>query len=106
MLTLPTCTNIQTIPFVMLGTPMLHTYSSRNFTRDVSGAKRAACEGPVFISDRGRPAFVLLNIDEYNQLLGQKSLSLLDAMMAIPCQEDIEFEPQQVEIILRRPEWD
>jgi hypothetical protein len=38
----------------------VHTYSSRNFTRDVGAAKRAAADGPVFITDRGRPAFALL----------------------------------------------
>jgi hypothetical protein len=44
----------------------VHTFSSRDFTRDVSSAKRAAAEGPVFITDRGRPAYALLN---YRRLL-------------------------------------
>ena len=35
----------------------IHTFSSRDFTRDVSAAKRATADGPVFITDRGRPAF-------------------------------------------------
>lgn len=30
-----------------------HTFSSREFTRDVGAAKRAAASGPVFITDRG-----------------------------------------------------
>lgn len=30
--------------------------SSREFNRDVSGAKRAASNGPVIITDRARPA--------------------------------------------------
>jgi len=34
----------------------VHTFSSRDFTRDVSAAKRAAADGPVFITDRGRPS--------------------------------------------------
>ena len=29
------------------------TMSSRDFNQDTSGAKRAAKEGPVFITDRG-----------------------------------------------------
>ena len=41
----------------------VHTFSSRDFLQDFSAAKRAASEGPVFITDRGRPAFVLLKID-------------------------------------------
>lgn len=36
--------------------------TSREFNQDVSKAKRAATEGPVFITDRGRPAHVLLTI--------------------------------------------
>lgn len=46
----------------------VHTFSSRDFTRDVSAAERAAVEGPVFISDRGRPAFALLKIEDYYRL--------------------------------------
>ena len=38
------------------------TYTSREFTRDVAAAKRAAANGPVFITDRGQPASALLNI--------------------------------------------
>jgi hypothetical protein len=35
----------------------IHTFSSRDFTREVSAAKRATADGAVFITDRGRPAF-------------------------------------------------
>ena len=42
----------------------LQTYSSRDFTRDVSAAKRAAAHGPVLITDRGRPAYALLSIED------------------------------------------
>jgi PHD/YefM family antitoxin component YafN of YafNO toxin-antitoxin module len=51
----------------------IHTYSSRDFTRDVGTAKRAAAEGPVFITDRGRPAFALLKIEDYYHLAGQQA---------------------------------
>ena len=47
------------------------TLSSREFNQDTSGAKKAAAQGPVFITDRGRPAHVLLSIDEYWRLAGQ-----------------------------------
>ena len=76
----------------------IHTYSSRNFTRDVSGAKRAATEGPVFITDRGRPAFALLKIDDYYHLVGQREASLLDIMDAIPGGINIEFEPPRLQV--------
>ena len=35
------------------------TYTSREFNQDAGGAKRAAEEGPVYITDRGRPAHSL-----------------------------------------------
>ncbi len=47
---------------------MSTTFSSREFNQDTGRAKRAAEDGPVFITDRGRPAHVLLSIDEYRKL--------------------------------------
>ena len=51
------------------------TLSSRAFNQDTSGAKKAAKRGPVIITDRGRPAHVLLSIEQYQRLTGgQKTL--------------------------------
>ena len=55
------------------------TLSSREFNQDASRAKKAAEKGPVFITDRGRPAHVLLSIEEYRRLTGG-GRSLLDAI--------------------------
>lgn len=44
--------------------------SSREFNQDTSGAKKAAERGPVYITDRGRPAHVLLTFDAYEELIG------------------------------------
>ena len=79
----------------------IHTYSSRDFTRDVGAAKRAAAEGPVFITDRGRPAFALLKIEDYYHLAGQQEASLLDVMDAIPGGAGIEFEAPRLQLELR-----
>jgi len=67
------------------------TISSRDFNQDVSQAKRAAEAGPVVITDRGRPAFVLLSHEAYRRLIGegQRIRQLLD----LPGSEEIEFEP-------------
>jgi prevent-host-death family protein len=46
------------------------TLTSREFNQDASRAKRAAREGPVFITDRGRPAHVLMTIEDYRRLTG------------------------------------
>jgi len=47
--------------------------SSREFNHDVSAAKKAARQGPVFITDRGRPAHVLLSIEAYQAMLGPQT---------------------------------
>ena len=49
------------------------TISSREFNHDTSGAKKATREGPVIITDRGKPAHVLLSIEEYQKLTGVKA---------------------------------
>jgi prevent-host-death family protein len=52
--------------------------SSREFNQDTSGAKKASENGPVYITDRGRPAHVLLSFDAYEELVGpQRALDLL-----------------------------
>ena len=79
----------------------ISTFSSRDFTRDVSRAKRAAAEGPVFITDRGHPAFALLRIEDYYHLAGREMVSLLDVMDAIPGGKNIKFEPPRLDGNLR-----
>ncbi|MGD9585090.1 MAG: type II toxin-antitoxin system Phd/YefM family antitoxin [Lysobacterales bacterium] len=44
------------------------TLSSREFNQAASEAKRAADQGPVFITDRGRPAHVLMSIEHYRRI--------------------------------------
>ena len=70
------------------------TLSSREFNQDASRAKKAAKHGPVFITDRGKPAHVLLCIEEYQRITGghQKIADLL----AMPGIEDVEFEIPQL----------
>lgn len=72
------------------------TLSSREFNQRASEAKRAAYNGPVFITDRGRPAHVLMTFDDYQKLTQQKR-NIADAL-AMPGLADIEFEPPRVTI--------
>ena len=67
------------------------TLSSREFNQDSSGAKRAAEKGPVFITDRGRPAHVLLTIEDYRRLTAGTA-SIID-MLAMPGAEAVAFKP-------------
>ena len=55
---------------------MVITITSRVFNQDAAGAKRAASQGPVFITDRGRPAHVLLSIADLLALPGGEDLEL------------------------------
>lgn len=72
------------------------TVSARDFARDLAGAKKAASAGPVFITDRGKPALTLLTIEDYYRLAGAKPRSLLETMDAIACPPGIGFDPQRV----------
>lgn len=67
------------------------TLSSREFNQDVSRAKRAAQAGPVVITDRGEPAYVLLSHDAYRRLRGQEPG--IRALLDQPGMEALEFEP-------------
>ena len=55
---------------------------SREFNQDVSQAKRAARLEPVFVTDRGKPTHVLLSIEAWRQLSGQRE-SIVD-LLAMP----------------------
>jgi prevent-host-death family protein len=44
------------------------TLTSREFNQDTARAKRAAQDGPVVITDRGRPTHVLLAYEDYAHL--------------------------------------
>ena len=78
------------------------TLTSREFNQDTSGAKKAAKHGPVFITDRGRPAHVLLSIDEYRKLIGGQK-SLLEAV-AQPDAPDFDFDPPRMGEFVRIPD--
>lgn len=59
----------------------IKTISSREFNQGASEAKRAASHGPVFITDRGRPAHVLMSIEHYQSLTAaQENIADLLAM--------------------------
>jgi prevent-host-death family protein len=72
------------------------TLSSRELNQDVGRAKKASQRGPVFITDRGKPAHVLLSIAEYQRITAQRR-NIADAL-AMPGIADIDFEPPRVRI--------
>ena len=75
------------------------TISSREFNQDAGGAKKAAKRGPVFITDRGRPAHVLLSIEDYRKLVSKHP----DIVKLLTMKGDpIAFEPPRMRDGLRR----
>ena len=74
----------------------IKTISSREFNQNVSGVKKASARGPVFITHRGRPAHVLLTIEDYRRMAdaedGHEPKNILE-MLAMPGIGAIEFEP-------------
>jgi prevent-host-death family protein len=79
------------------------TLSSREFNQDSGRAKRAAKSGPVFITDRGRPAHVLLTIEDYQRLTAE-SRDIIESLGLPPGVEDVELEIPSMRELARRPD--
>ena len=69
--------------------------SSREFNQDIGKAKRAAAQGPVVITDRGKPAHVLLSIEAYNRLTGG-SATIVD-LISDKHAAEVEFEVERAQ---------
>jgi len=71
------------------------TLPSREFNQNPSIARKASINGPVFITDRGEPVQVILDINEYRELTKtQKTV----ADIFSPTQElaELDFEPEKL----------
>jgi prevent-host-death family protein len=77
------------------------TLSSREFNQDTSRAKRASMKGPVFITDRGKPAHVLMSIEDYRKLIGHGA-TIVDLLSADGA-DAIDFDPPRAADDLFRP---
>jgi prevent-host-death family protein len=76
----------------------MKTMTSREANQDFSRAKREAKSGPVIITERGRPANVLLTYDEYRRLVG-KPRSILDRLAAADTEEiELELPNRRIEL--------
>lgn len=79
------------------------TVTSREFNQDVSKIKRAALNGPVFITDRGHPAHVLLSMEDYLKLTATKE-NIVD-LLAMPEVADIEFDVVKLDGMYRSEDF-
>ena len=79
----------------------LTSITSREFNQDIDRAKKAAVKGPVFITDGGHAAHVLLSIDEYHKITSTRK-SIVD-LLAMQDAAEIDFEPPRIPFPIRRP---
>ncbi len=86
------------------GEMSITTFSSREFNQDISRAKKAANQGPVFITDRGQPAHVLLSIEAYCELAGGQ-MTLREAL-GQPGVADFECQTPRIEGLVRSADLD
>jgi prevent-host-death family protein len=82
------------------------TITSREFNQDASGAKRKAARGPVFITDRGKPAHVLLTIDEYRRLQSRRRMSVAESLAQTEPGADFDVEEFKSREIARPFDFD
>lgn len=82
---------------------MSTTITSREFNRDVSAAKRAAENGPVTITDHGRPSHVLLTVEDYDRLVGSRTLVADNLFMANGVEIELPIPERSTHSSLRVP---
>jgi len=73
---------------------MVTTLSSREFNQDTGKAKKATEAGPVVITDRGKPAHVLMTFSDYQRVIGKRK-NILD-LVGMKGTSDIKFEPAKI----------
>jgi prevent-host-death family protein len=78
---------------------MITTLSSREFNQDTGKAKKASETGPVFITDRGKPAHVLMTFSDYQRVLGKRK-NMCD-LLGMKGAGEIQFEPAKVQGLIR-----
>jgi prevent-host-death family protein len=83
------------------------TISAREFNQHVSRAKRAAKDGPVIITERGKPAFVLMEHSAFvrDKVEHKKPMNALEALTD-PNASDMDVEFPRLKMRFRDVELD
>jgi PHD/YefM family antitoxin component YafN of YafNO toxin-antitoxin module len=71
------------------------TISNRDFQQDVALAQRAAEAGPVVITDRGRPTWVLMRHDAWRRLVGERN-NIRQLLAQADAAEDVDIDPPRL----------
>lgn len=75
--------------------------TSRAFNQGTGKAKKAAQQGPVIITDRGKGAYVLMTMDDFLKRSG--GTQTVGDTFAMPGGGDIEFEPERLDDVGFQP---
>ncbi len=67
------------------------TNHQQSFNQSTGAAKKAARNGPVYITDRGRPSHVLLSYEHYREMTSHQP-SIVNILGAPPGVADLDFE--------------
>ena len=67
------------------------TLASREFNQPLNLAKKAAATGPIIITDRGKPAHVLLSFEDYQRLSGKGHK--IAGLLAMPEALELDLTP-------------
>lgn len=62
--------------------PIQTVVTARQYNQDASGVKRAASSGPVVITERGRPAHVIMSWAAYRELVDSPTRQPLTEFLA------------------------
>jgi prevent-host-death family protein len=73
------------------------TMSSREFNQNTGKAKQAADHGPLVITDRGEPAYVLMRYEDFDKLVpvsehAARKMTLAEALHDPRPEADVDFE--------------
>jgi len=75
------------------------TMSAREFNQNRSRARQAADRGPLTITDRGKPAYVLMRYEDFARLRPAASLLSLEQKGGPEFDFDIELPERRIEPI-------
>lgn len=78
----------------------MSTITSREFNQDLGRAKKASFDGPVVITDRGRPSHVLMSYSDYQKLVSGGQPNIVEAL-SLPGLSDVALDPPCLSFGLR-----
>ena len=81
----------------------LRTMSSREFNQNTGRAKQAADHGPLTITDRGKPAYVLMRYENFERLAPHRPVARPASLLALAQAGGPEFD-FEIELPERRIE--